>query len=89
MAENQATPKVAIPLAPKQKKAVELGGMMYMLFVAFAGLSLAMIQSPVLTSMNGMQYFSTTTILASLGLAIMTPVCGKLGGMYGRQKVMV
>ena len=89
MAENQATPKVAIPLAPKQKKAVELGGMMYMLFVAFAGLSLAMIQSPVLTSMNGMQYFSTTTILASLGLAIMTPVGGKLGGMYGRQKVMV
>ena len=89
MAENQATPQVAIPLPPKQKKAVELGGMMYMLFVAFAGLSLAMIQSPVLTAMNGMQYFSTTTILASLGLAIMTPVGGKLGGMYGRQKVMV
>ena len=89
MAENQATPQVASPLAPKAKKAVELGGMMYMLFVAFAGLSLAMIQSPVLTSMNGMQYFSTTTILASLGLAIMTPVGGKLGGMYGRQKVMV
>ena len=89
MAENQATPQVAIPLPPKQKKAVELGGMMYMLFVAFAGLSLAMIQSPVLTAMNGMQYFSTTTILASLGLAIMTPVGGKLSGMYGRQKVMV
>ncbi len=89
MAENQATPQVAIPLPAGKKKAVEIGGMMYMLFVAFAGLSLAMIQSPVLESMGGMHYFSTTTILASLGLAIMTPIGGKLGDMYGRQKVMV
>lgn len=89
MTANQKVPQVAIPLPKGKKRAVEIGSMMYMLFVAFSGLSLAMIQAPVLTAMDGMSYFSTTTILASLGLSIMTPVGGKLGDMYGRQKVMV
>lgn len=89
MTENQKAPQVAIPLPPGKKKAVEIGSMMYMLFVAFSGLSLAMIQAPVLEAMDGMHFFSTTTILASLGLSIMTPVGGKMGDLFGRQKVMV
>ncbi len=89
MIENKTTPNVAIVLSKGRKRAVEIGGMMYMLFVAFSGLSLSMIQAPVLEAMEGMQYFSTITILGALGLAIMTPIGGKLGDIYGRRNIMV
>ena len=87
--ENQSVPQVAIPLPKGKKTAVELGGICLMLFVAFAGLSLSMIQAPVLEAMGGSQYFSMLTIFASLGLAIMTPVGGKLGDMFGRRNVIM
>lgn len=39
MTANQKVPQVAIPLPKGKKRAVEIGSMMYMLFVAFSGLS--------------------------------------------------
>lgn len=87
--ENQSVPQVAVPLPKGKKKAVEWAGICLMLFIAFAGLSLSMIQAPVLEAMGGSQYFSILTIFAALGLAIMTPIGGKLGDLYGRKKVIM
>lgn len=86
---NENQPQVAIPLPKGKKKAVEWAGICLMLFIAFAGLSLSLIQAPVLKAMGGSQYFSMMTIFASLGLAIMTPIGGKLGDLYGRKKVIM
>lgn len=87
--DKQTKPPVAIPLETKMRLKVELGGIFLMLFIACSGLSLAMLQTPILQKMDAMDLFSTLTIMASLGLSIMTPIGGKLGDMFGRRNLIL
>ena len=77
--------KAAVPLPPRQKSMVQWGCVCLMLSIAMFGLSLATIQEPILAEMDGMSYFSLLSVLATLGLSIMTPIGGKLGDLFGRR----
>ncbi|WP_024466329.1 MFS transporter [Treponema pedis] len=80
---------IVIPLTKNKKTAVILGSIFLMFSVAGFGLSLALLQGRILETMNAMSYFSTLTIFASLGLAILTPIGGKLGDLYGRKNIII
>ena len=86
---NNNMHEVAIPLQRNKKIAVILGSIFLMFSVAGFGLSLALLQGRILESMNAMNYFSTLTIFASLGLTILTPIGGKLGDLYGRRNIII
>ena len=88
-AEKDKVLKVAIPLSNTKRKLVTLGCICLMLSIACFGLSLAVIQGPILEEMDAMSYFSTLTIFASLGLAILTPIGGKLGDLFGRRNIII
>ena len=68
---------------------VQWGSICLMLSIAMFGLSLATLQEPILQEMNAMNYFSLLSILATLGLAIMTPIGGKLGDLFGRRNLVI
>lgn len=87
--EQGSAASAAIPLPKGKKLAIQIGCICMMLSVAMLGLSLSVLQGPILTKMNAMNYFSLLTILASLGLSIMTPIGGKLGDLFGRRNIVV
>ncbi|WP_426350820.1 MFS transporter [Alloiococcus sp. CFN-8] len=87
--EQASATSVAIPLPKGKKLAVQIGCICMMLSVAMLGLSLSVLQGPILTKMNAMNYFSLLTIFASLGLSIMTPIGGKLGDLFGRRRIVI
>lgn len=90
MSENKSSvPSVAIALPKNKKIAVQAGCVFLMMSIAMFGLSLSVLQGPILTKMNAMNYFSLLTICSSLGLTIMTPIGGKLGDLFGRRNVVV
>lgn len=89
MSNKQPPSTVVIPLSKGKKRAVELGSICLMLSIAMMGFSLNVLQGPILTQMNAMHYFSLLSIFASLGLAIMTPLGGKLGDLFGRRNIVV
>ena len=80
---------VAIPLPKAKKNMVQLGCICLMLSIAMFGLSLLTLQAPILEEMDAMSYFSLLTIFSSLGLAIMTPIGGKLGDLLGRRNIVI
>ena len=67
-------PQVAIPLPKGKKNLVQIGCICMMLSVAMYGLVFATLTSPILTSVNAMDYVSLFTIFAALGVSIMTPI---------------
>ncbi|MGN0352280.1 MAG: MFS transporter [Roseburia sp.] len=90
MAENNVS-NVAVPLEKGAKKAVTIGCMMLMLFIAASGAALAVLQGPILKSISEdayANYFGMMGIMATLGLSIMTPIGGKLGDLFGRKAVV-
>lgn len=87
--QSNTSSSVSIPLPKGKKRAVTIGCICMMLSVAMFGLSLSVLQGPILTEMDAMNYFSLLTIFASLGLAIMTPIGGKLGDLFGRRNIVV
>ena len=90
MSENKNTmPAVAIPLPKNKKMAVQTGCIFLMMSIAMFGLSLSVLQGPILKKMDAMNYFSLLTIASSLGLSIMTPIGGKLGDLFGRRNVVI
>ncbi len=78
-----------LPLPPKQKRLVHWGCVCLMLSIAMFGLSLATLQEPILRRLDAMDSFSLLSILSILGLAIMTPIGGKLGDLYGRKALVL
>ena len=81
--------RAAVPLPKPKKMMVQWGCVCLMLSIAMFGLSLATLQEPILREMGAMDYFSLLSILATLGLAIMTPIGGKLGDLFGRRNLVV
>ena len=86
---QQAAPAVAIPLPHGKKVAVQAGCICMMLSVAMYGLVFATLTTPILTSVNALEYVSLFSIFAGLGLSIMTPIGGKLGDLIGRRNIVV
>lgn len=86
---NQQQPAVAIPLPMGKKNAVQWGCVCMMLSVAMYGLVFATLTSPILESIDALNYVSLFTIFAGLGVSIMTPIGGKLGDLIGRRNIVV
>ena len=63
--EKKKMSMAVIQLSKTKKNLVTLGCICLMLSIACFGLSLAVIQGPILEKMNSMNYFSTLTILSS------------------------
>ena len=82
-------PAVAIPLPKGKKNAVQWGCVFMMLSVAMYGAVFAILTSPILSSINAMEYVSLFSIFAGLGVSIMTPIGGKLGDLIGRRNIVV
>lgn len=74
-------------LSESQRKKIMLGCYFLMFTISAYGLSLATIQQPMLDSMGGGDYFSLVTLIASIGLTIMTPVGGRLVDGIGSKKL--
>lgn len=89
MANQQAQPAVAIPLPKGKKNAVQIGCICMMLSVAMYGLVFSTLTSPILESVDAMDYVSLFSIFAGLGVSIMTPIGGKLGDLIGRRNIVV
>lgn len=74
-------------ISEPQRKKIMLGCYFLMFTISAYGLSLATIQQPMLISMGGGDYFSLVTLIASIGLTIMTPVGGRLVDGIGSKKL--
>ncbi|NLY20183.1 MAG: MFS transporter [Tissierellia bacterium] len=81
--------EVAIPLSPKDKKLVTIGSWLLMFYIACGGTTLAISQSFILRKFDAMHLFSLSTIIISLGAAIMTPIGGKLSDIIGIKKLVI
>ena len=87
--EENKTSEVMIQLPKNKKNLVTIGCVCLMLSIACFGLSLSVIQGPILEEMNAMHYFSILTIFATLGLCILTPIGGKLGDLFGMRNIII
>lgn len=87
--QTQPQSTVAIPLPKGKKNAVQIGCICMMLSVAMYGLVFATLTAPILEKVNAMGYVSLFSILAGLGVSIMTPIGGKLGDLIGRRNIVV
>ncbi len=74
-------------LEETQRRHVMLGCYFLMFTIAAYGMSLATIQQPMLNSMGGGSAFSLVTLIASIGMTIMTPVGGRLVDGLGSKKL--
>ena len=86
---NQEQQMVAIPLPKGKKNAVQWGCICMMLSVAMYGLVFATLTAPIPGDINAMEYVSLFSILAALGVSVMTPIGGKLGDLIGRRNIVV
>ncbi len=89
MSNTQTAPVVAMPLPKAKKTMAMVGCCCLMLAMTFSSIAMNTILSPILSSMNAMQYVSLFAVFASLGVAIMTPVGAKLGDIVGRKNILV
>lgn len=89
MSNEQTKSVVAVPLPKKKKNLVQIGCICMMLSVAMYGLVFETLTSPILKSVNAMGYVGLFSIFGALGVAIMTPIGGKLGDLIGRRNIVV
>lgn len=80
---------MSITLTSRQKTYVQIGCVCVMLAIAMYGLALSTLASPILSSMGALEYISLFSIASVLGIAIMTPIGGKLGDLFGRRNIVV
>lgn len=74
-------------LEETQRRHVMLGCYFLTFTIAAYGMSLATIQQPMLDSMGGGSAFSLVTLIASIGMTLMTPVGGRLVDGLGSKKL--
>jgi len=86
---NQEQSMIAIPLQKGKKNAVQWGCVCIMLSVAMYGLVFATLTAPILREINAMEFVSLFSILAALGVSVMTPIGGKLGDIIGRRNIVI
>lgn len=79
----------SILLTKSKKFNVKLGSILLILFITMSGLSLATLQAPILEKIGAMEYFSLVSVSGMIGLAIMTPIGGKLGDLLGRRNLVL
>lgn len=89
MTKKTTTSEILLPLPAGKKHAVTIGAICLMLSISMFGSGFFIIQGPVLEQMNASEYYSLLTVFASLGVAIMTPIGGKLGDLLGRRNVIL
>lgn len=78
------------PGVTKTKAAIVYTGAILILISSTLGAQgIAQIQTAILTKYNGMQYFATLSVLATMGLAIMMPVGGKFSDLFGRKILLL
>lgn len=80
---------MSLPLSEKKKRTIQFGCICIMLAIAMYGLALSTLTTPILKSIDAMNYVSLFSILCPLGISIMTPVGGKLGDLIGRKNIVV
>ena len=89
MSKERKQQTVAIPLPKAKKNLVQIGCICIMLSVAMYGLVFSTLTAPILESVDAMGYVGLFSILAALGISIMTPIGGKLGDLIGRRNIVV
>ena len=80
---------ILTPLPKSKKTAVTAGCILLMLSITMFGVGFFVIQGPILAEMNASEAYSLLTLLASLGLSVMTPIGGRLGDLFGRRKLVL
>lgn len=89
MANEQPTPQVAIPLPSGKRTMVNVGCVCMMLSVAMFGYVYSTLAMPILSGIGAESYFSLFALFGGLGIAIMTPIGGKLSDLIGRRNIVV
>ena len=78
-----------ISLPKKSKNLVIAACCLLMLFIASSGASVAVLMTPILERMNALDHFGLVVILGTIGVAVMTPIGGKLGEIVGFRKLIL
>jgi len=66
-----------------------IGAVLTMLAITLSGQGINTIQAALLTKFNAMPYFAYCTLLGTIGLAIFTPIAGKLGDIFGKKMILL
>lgn len=80
---------VAIPLTNKSRKLVIAACCLLMLFIASSGASIAVLMTPILGRIDALNHFGLVVILGTIGVAVMTPIGGKLGEIFGFKNLIL
>ncbi len=87
MSEQQSMEGFSLP--KRKKMAVQWGCICMMLSVSMYGIVFATLTAPILEEIGALEYVSLFSVVAALGVSIMTPIGGKLGDLIGRRNVVV
>lgn len=74
-------------LDKSKKNRIYFGCALLCLSVQLSSMGLNNTMYAILTNMNGLQHYALLAVLSGMGLAIMTPIGGKLGDLFGRRNV--
>lgn len=74
-------------LNTSKKNIIYLGCILMVSTIQLSAMGLNNTMYAILTRMDGLQYYALLSVLAGLGTAIMTPVGGKLGDLFGRRNI--
>lgn len=88
MSQTTQAPSVAIPLSPKDRNLVLIGCSALMMFITASMASLLVLQPSILARLSAESYLPISTLASTVGVAIMTPVGGKLGDILGRKTIV-
>ena len=87
MANEQSTAVIQLPKG--KKNLVQIGAICLTVSIACYGLALSTLITPILESLNAMDYVGLFSVFGSIGITIMTPIGGKLGDIFGRKAIVV
>lgn len=76
-------------LSNSKKNIIYLGCILMVATIQLSAMGLNNTMYSILTRMDGIHHYSLVAVLSGLGAAIMTPVGGKLGDIFGRRNVAI